>query len=94
MESSGKNRTPDKLPSSEREPLFNLCDKYLLDTTKILSPQWVLGIGKFAEKSALRALKGLNISIGSILHPSPASPAANKGWAEAAEKQLLELGIW
>ncbi|NDE96968.1 MAG: single-stranded DNA-binding protein, partial [Verrucomicrobia bacterium] len=24
----------------------------------------------------------------------PASPAANRGWAEAAERQLRELGVW
>lgn len=29
-----------------------------------------------------------------ILHPSPASPAANRGWAEAAERQLLAAGVW
>ncbi|HAE10628.1 MAG TPA: single-stranded DNA-binding protein, partial [Opitutae bacterium] len=32
--------------------------------------------------------------IGKILHPSPASPAANRGWAEAAARQLEEQGIW
>jgi single-strand selective monofunctional uracil DNA glycosylase len=32
--------------------------------------------------------------IGRILHPSPASPAANRGWAEAATRQLADLGVW
>jgi single-strand selective monofunctional uracil DNA glycosylase len=36
----------------------------------------------------------LKIQIGQILHPSPASPAANRGWAAAATKQLHDLGIW
>jgi len=31
--------------------------------------------------------------IGRILHPSPASPAANRGWAEAACRQLGALGV-
>jgi len=32
--------------------------------------------------------------IGTILHPSPASPLANRGWAPAVEKQFEnELGV-
>ena len=31
--------------------------------------------------------------IGSVLHPSPASPIANRGWAEQAERQLAALGV-
>ncbi|MEC7542637.1 MAG: single-stranded DNA-binding protein, partial [Verrucomicrobiota bacterium] len=48
----------------------------------------------FARKKAETALAGMDIRIGRILHPSPASPAANRGWAEAATKQMLEQGIW
>ena len=33
------------------------------------------------------------IRVGQILHPSPASPAANRGWEEAAERQLAALGL-
>jgi len=36
----------------------------------------------------------MDIKIATILHPSPASPAANRGWAEAATKQMLEQNIW
>jgi len=32
--------------------------------------------------------------IGRVLHPSPASPAANRGWAEAATRQMIEQEIW
>jgi single-strand selective monofunctional uracil DNA glycosylase len=31
--------------------------------------------------------------IGRILHPSPASPAANRGWSRQVEAQLAGLGI-
>ena len=48
----------------------------------------VIGVG-LAKKRAEEALKGMEIKIGTILHPSPASPA-NRGWAEAATKQLKE----
>ena len=84
MEASGKNRTPDKLPLSEREPLYTHCDKALKQMVDYVNPGMVLGVGKFAEKRAQIVL-GDSVRIGSILHPSPASPIANKGWAEQAE---------
>ena len=94
MEESGKNRTPDKLPAVETKPLEHVCDTHLRQVVEILEPEWLIGVGAFAEKRATIALSGMNIQIGKILHPSPASPAANRGWAEAANKQLLEQGIW
>jgi single-strand selective monofunctional uracil DNA glycosylase len=32
--------------------------------------------------------------ITTILHPSPASPAANRGWSGTARAQMIEAGIW
>ena len=34
------------------------------------------------------------LKIGRILHPSPASPAANKDWARKTANELKALGIW
>jgi single-strand selective monofunctional uracil DNA glycosylase len=93
MEESGRNFTPDKLPAAARETLFALCDRALAATTDALKPQWVIGVGAFAQKAAERALSGRDVKIASILHPSPASPLANRGWAEQAERQLRALGI-
>jgi single-strand selective monofunctional uracil DNA glycosylase len=93
MESTGRNRTPDKLPASEREPLFDACDRALLRTVETMQPDLVVGVGAFAENRSLIALKGRDVRIGRILHPSPASPAANRGWAEQAAHQLRELGV-
>ena len=97
LEDSGRNRTPDRLKKAEREPLFAACDRALRRTAEALSPRWVVGIGKFAEERARAALDGAidkgDLEIGRILHPSPASPAANRGWAERAERELGELGI-
>ena len=59
-----------------------------------MKPEWIVGIGAFAEGRAAEALAGTGIRIGRVLHPSPASPAANRGWAEAATKQLLAQAIW
>lgn len=94
MEESGRNRTPDKLPASESEPLFSRCDEYLRNIIDYLSPEWIVGVGAFAEKQAQTSLQGMDVSIGKILHPSPASPAANKGWAEKATSQLVSQKIW
>ena len=93
MEASGRNRTPDKLPAAERTGLFRLCDSALLAVIDILQPKWVIGIGKFAEDRAKVTLAEGDIRIGRILHPSPASPIAHRGWAAQAEEQLERLGI-
>jgi len=94
MEESGKNRTPDKLPAHEANLLYNLCDDYLRQTVNILKPDWLIGVGGFAEARAQEALKGIDIKIGRILHPSPASPAANKDWSGKVTQQLTDLNIW
>lgn len=93
MEQSGKNRTPNKLPEAERTPLFEACDQHLRAVVETLSPEWVVGVGKFAEGRALAALHGMKVQVGAILHPSPASPLANQGWSERASEQLAALGI-
>ena len=90
----GRNLTPDKLPAHEMAPLEAACDEHLRTLVDVLQPEWLIGVGGFAEARAAVALQGMNVKIGRVLHPSPASPAANRGWAEAAEKQLRALGIW
>ena len=94
MEESGRNRTPDKLPASEKKPLEEVCDQHLREIVEILEPEWLIGVGGFAKKRAEEVFQDRDIKIGTILHPSSASPAANRGWAEAATKQLKEQGIW
>ena len=61
-----------------------------------LQPEWVIGVGAFAEERANRAkeVMGGSFKTGRVLHPSPASPAANRDWAGAATKQLVKLGVW
>lgn len=93
MEESAKNRTPDKLPAAERAPLEALCDDALRQMVALLEPEWVVGVGQWARTSAERALAGTDVRFGQLLHPSPANPAANRGWAAQAEKQLKDLGI-
>ena len=93
MEASGRNRTPDKLPVNEKQELFRLCDHALLQVVEILKPKQVIGIGAFAESRAASALAGFDLRIDRILHPSPASPVANRGWALQAEEPLGQMGI-
>ena len=94
MEEGGRNRTPDKLPARESKDLEEACDAHLARVVDVLEPEWLVGVGAFAQKKAEVALAGKDLKIGKILHPSPASPASNRGWAEAATKQLDEQGIW
>lgn len=93
METTGRNYTPDKLPQAERMPLFASCDCALRRTVEALRPRYVIGVGAFAESRARAALAGMDIGIGGILHPSPASPAANRHWAAKATIQLSAIGI-
>jgi single-strand selective monofunctional uracil DNA glycosylase len=92
MEELGRNRTPDKLTAKERDALFAVCDKALREVHNAISPKRVIGIGRFAEDRARRAL-GDDVAVETILHPSPASPAANRGWAPQVEKQLAAMGL-
>ena len=92
MEASGKNRTPDKLASAERAALAAACDRHLARMIELLAPRWVIGVGAYAEQQARKVL-GDEVAIGRVLHPSPASPAANAGWAGQAVAQLRALGI-
>jgi len=93
IEASGRNRTPDKLPRGERGALFAACDEALFRTVERLHPEHIVGVGRFAADRAAAALKGSGIKLGVMLHPSPASPAANRGWAAQATRALAGLGI-
>jgi single-strand selective monofunctional uracil DNA glycosylase len=91
MEASGRNVTPDKLPAKEQAQLFAACDEALREVVAILRPTHVIGVGAFAMGRAKAALETAGVAIGTILHPSPASPAANRGWAAQVRRQLREI---
>ena len=90
---NGRNRVPEKLPKHEREPVFAACDHALRQTVELLQPSHVVGVGKFAEKKARQVVGDLDLVVGSVAHPSPASPIANRGWAPLMTKGLQDLGI-
>lgn len=92
---SARNLTPNNLYKADREGLFPICDKALATLIEALEPEYVIGVGKFAFTRAKIVSKSLENppKIATVLHPSPASPAANAGWVEKAEAQLAEQGI-
>ena len=95
MEASGKNRTPDKLKGSEVAPVYAACDDHLRSVITALEPEWLIGVGAFAESRALVAAASFHhLKVGRVLHPSPASPAANKDWAGNVTRTLEKLGVW
>lgn len=100
FDGEGKNLTPDKLVKADRERLFALCDGHVRDLIRLMNPHFLIGFGKFAE-SRLESIIGTlpekirtGINVLSVLHPSPANPRANKGWAGQTESALLEAGVW
>ena len=93
IEESGRNRTPNALRASERKPLVEICDRALRSTVDWIRPRYVIGVGAFAAERAEAALKGHDVCIGRITHPSPANPKANRGWEPLVAEELAEIGI-
>ncbi len=96
MTETGTNFTPDKLKVSERQPLEEACDLHLQQALEILSPEWVIGVGAYAESNLQRVLPSLSSKpkLERIIHPAPASPMANREWPVNPREKLISLGIW
>ncbi len=92
LAASGANLTPDKLAARERRALEPLCDAALAEVVGVLRPRLAVGVGAVAER-ALRRSVGAAVAVARIPHPSPASPAANRGWAGPAEAALAAAGV-
>jgi single-strand selective monofunctional uracil DNA glycosylase len=105
MAESGANLTPDKLPRTGRNAataraLEHACDDALGQAILALRPAHVVGFGAFAAKRAeavIDALRGESApsaplpAVLQVLHPSPASPAANRGWAPQVDRALAPI---
>lgn len=92
LSSSGANVTPDKLPASVRGSIEAACDRALVRIVRALEPGMVIGVGGFARDRAIGALPS-GTAVHTVLHPSPASPAANRGWDQQARAQLVACGF-
>ncbi len=92
MKDTGANITPDKLSRESMAPVEAACLKHLSAVIHTLQPEHLIGVGAFAEKQ-LAAVADDSHHLGKILHPSPASPAANRDFAGTATRQLQELNL-
>jgi single-strand selective monofunctional uracil DNA glycosylase len=92
LAASGANLTPDKLARAERVALTSLCDAALAEAVAALRPRLAFGIGGIALE-ALRRSCGESVPLALLPHPSPASPAANRGWAALAEQAFAAAGV-
>ncbi len=90
---TGANLTPEKLAAAERPALESLCDAALASAIRVMRPAIVIGFGGFATTRIRNAIGEDGPRVGTVLHPSPASPAANRGWAPAVERDLTKLGV-
>lgn len=98
LDEGGRNVTPDKLAKAERQPLESACDTHLARIIDAVAPRFVVGVGKFAEARARTVVESgatkVQPTVTAILHPSPASPLANKGFEGEAVRALVEAGVW
>lgn len=93
MSATGANVTPDKLPAAEMAPVEAACDAHLGRVIAALEPEWLVGVGGFAEARLRVVAGGGTAKIARIPHPSPANPAANRDWAGAAMTALRAAGV-
>lgn len=96
MAESGANITPDKLPITKRQRIDAACQRHLCTHIELMDPEIVVGVGAYATQQLASVIKHFperNIKLGQLLHPSPASPVANKQWPELPKQQLRDLNI-
>lgn len=94
MSESGANITPAQLPKGQAGQMDAACQRHLVRLLDILEPRCLIGIGAYALKqleTAAAALPGRRFTLGTIVHPSPASPVANKCWPDKPRQQILDI---
>ena len=72
---------PTSCPSASARRCFAPATRTCAGWCAALEPEWVIGIGAFAEARAREALPGARV--GRITHPSPANPRAQENWGGA-----------
>jgi single-strand selective monofunctional uracil DNA glycosylase len=95
MGDTAANLTPDKHAAAERASVEAPCRAHLRAVLDTLRPAHLVGVGaSAAAKLAEITTPADTWRITQILHPSPASPAANKDWAGEATRGLVAAGVW
>lgn len=90
------NVTPSTLSEKMQSPLIEICDDFLCRLIQLLEVKVVVGVGRYAETKAKKALAkaGMEeVRVGYIMHPSAINPATNKGWQDIVKKSLKDLGL-
>ena len=90
---TARNLTPDTLARAERDPLFAACDDALAAVIAHFRCELVVGVGRFAARRAAPLAAAAGARCGAAPHPSPASPAANRGWPGIFDAALRDLGF-
>ncbi len=96
---SGANIATATLNHAQLQLFLESCDRAVGEIIALLQPRALVGIGVFAAKAFSRILEHLpeleqDIPVHQILHPSPASPAANRDWKGQVQKSLESSGLW
>lgn len=94
MSESGANIPPTQLPREQVAQIDAACRRHLCRIIEILQPRCLIGVGGYALKQmelAAAALPHMSFTLGTILHPSPASPIANKHWPEKPRQQIQDI---
>ena len=85
------NITPDKITGPTTKALLERCDEHLREVVDIMQIERVIGVGRYSEKRALNALSGIDISVTTCWHASPASPLANRNKGEDWKKNVRNV---
>ena len=85
------NITPDRITGPTTKALLERCDEHLREVVDIMQIERVIGVGRYSEKRALNALSGIDISVTTCWHPSPASPLANRNKGEDWKKNVRSV---
>jgi single-strand selective monofunctional uracil DNA glycosylase len=97
LDDTGRNITPDRIGRQDQAALFALCDRFLSVLVDVLQPEWLIGVGKFAEqriRAVLQRSQGTSVQVTAIMHPSPANPRSQKDWAGQVRASLEKEGVW
>ena len=95
----GTNVTPDKLPKASRDEVLAVCDEGLVRVIQALGPQTLIGVGRYAEErcNVVKESADLDVEVTRILHPSPASPLANREggnhWRKDVDRVFTASGL-
>ena len=87
----GTNVTPNNIRGPSVSQLLERCDLHLREVVSLMGAEAVIGVGKYAESRAKRALVGKEVAVLSCWHPSPASPLANRNGGADWRKNISSI---